>query len=565
MASIQSTHDEDVEGRLRSMAFDASEARDAIRGLGVPRALGRRIARLCVIRGIRYHAGLAEKGQLQELRHVVPEFARALDARAIMSNSIPDMPHDDVPYCIWHPDTATEDTYRALVARYPGMAYHVARACAVAGYTGLYSELDVLPDVSVAEEARACGSKEIFESIMRQPVKYRIMDDYTRSVNLKDPRPSGLNGDTAVRPTLDVKQKFGTPRGPEQGAESRDDGDDDSNDGDDDLFGGGSHLFPEPGFVSNTFNITEDMNIDDFSTPEEDAQAGDSAMADLLAKPLPPDLPEGNKDVLILAAAYSGDMDRYARLRRPVMVRSEAGCIVRGIYHSHFFATWWASQPLPSVPYGTWIAQAMHARMIMSNDLSRLTAAVPREHLPYLIWYPSVAKSTTYAELARRLPSMRQAVLRAAVYAKDRDLFDSMLHEYRVEPDPYVLAEATAGLDTDTGDEPPPPSPYFTRRLLDRAAELGLDLGSATSAAAVQRFGAHFWKRYSVRADARDGIGRSDNWLYDGPALAAEMGEPGIYNGVWADASVAELYASVPPAWRPADGRGVQLEYGEGL
>lgn len=148
--------------RLRSLAFDLSEARDALDGKAVPTALGRRITRLCVIRDIRYHEEFAKHPDLEQLRRFVPEFLRALNACAIMSNHIPSMPETrDRPYCIWHPHVASQDNYRKLWQQYPDMSYQVARACAVANYVELYLEMDVLPDVSVAEEARASGSMEI--------------------------------------------------------------------------------------------------------------------------------------------------------------------------------------------------------------------------------------------------------------------------------------------------------------------------------------------------------------------------------------------------------------------
>lgn len=71
-----------------------------------------------------------------------------------------------MPYCIRYPEIATEDTYRRLARRYPSMAYHVGRACAVAGYLGLYKELNILPDTHIAEEARECGNIDIYNYIM---------------------------------------------------------------------------------------------------------------------------------------------------------------------------------------------------------------------------------------------------------------------------------------------------------------------------------------------------------------------------------------------------------------
>lgn len=56
---------------------------------------------------------------------------------------------------------------------YPDMIYHAARSCAVAGYFDLYLELQVLPEVHVAVEARDAslarknkGSEAIYEQIM---------------------------------------------------------------------------------------------------------------------------------------------------------------------------------------------------------------------------------------------------------------------------------------------------------------------------------------------------------------------------------------------------------------
>ncbi|RFU73320.1 hypothetical protein TARUN_8928 [Trichoderma arundinaceum] len=294
------------------------------------------------------------------------------------------------------------------------MCYQIARACAIAGYTALYQECNVLPDVTIAEEARASGSQAIFDRIMSHSHLFRIMDDYTRAISFSDPKISSLNGDTALRSSLEVKQRFKIPKGREQdpfcnvndGEECEEDPDSTWGDG------GLDTLFPEAGFCEAMFNITEDMDIDEVESEEE---AEVNFMEDYLIEPLPYNLSPGNKDVLILMAAYTGNIDRCARLCRPNMVKGEAGCVVRGIYHCPVFATWWSNQPRCSSSDGTRIMQAIHARMIMNNDLSRLISNrqshVPVSDLPYLIWYPTLAQRSTYEALARHVPQMRQLYL----------------------------------------------------------------------------------------------------------------------------------------------------------
>jgi hypothetical protein len=193
-----------LEYRLSLADYNAIECFAAVRGEKVPFALGLPVTRLCVIRGIRYHDGFAT-GLHGLADH--PDFTRALNARSIMSNDIPYVTApDELPYCIWYPGVATDNTYRELVRRYPQMCSNIGRACAVAGYLHLYRELQLLPDVSIAGEARDNQKNDgtIFDEIMAQPIKYAVMDDYTRSVNLNNLRAvSCLNGDTAVRSLLE--------------------------------------------------------------------------------------------------------------------------------------------------------------------------------------------------------------------------------------------------------------------------------------------------------------------------------------------------------------------------
>ncbi|KAH8764801.1 hypothetical protein F5883DRAFT_715443 [Diaporthe sp. PMI_573] len=444
----------------------------ALRGEKLPTndpSLMSHVTGLCVLRGIRHHYGFAaEIPVLPGSAGQDPAFARALHARAIMSNEIPDISAaEEFPYCIWYPDTATEDTYRQLARRYPQMRYQVGRACAVAGYKDLYSELDLLPDVSIAEEARdsvmrnrSQGSDEdcssnasqgIFNQIIRQPVRWQVMDDYARGVDLDSPKPAryGLNGDTAVFSTLELRRDFRELR-----LSSR--------------FGMQDKTRLDPPYSVNSelapcyFNITEDWNVDEYTSASRNSQDSDKLlseeMAELLWNPLPVDLPWGNKDLLILMAAYYGNVDRYARLRRPLRVsRAEAPCVMRGIYHSTIFAKWCSLQP-DAEKYSSDIT----ARFIMSNDLSRIKEDTDDFDLPWQIWYPLRAAAETYLELVRRKPAARAVVARALIVADYEKAWDSIADD--IEPYDELMEEAKASTN-----------PHYVASLKRICANRGLD------------------------------------------------------------------------------------------
>ena len=407
-----------IEKRLEIAKYDAQDCHDAIHGIRIPKTLGEMVHQLCAIRGIRHHYGFA-----QELRGAMPEFTRALNARDIMSGIIPTISQpEEMPYCIWHPEVPKEDTLRALVQRYPDMLYHAARACAVAGYIDLYKELDPLPEVHVAEEAgyaslqrNSNGSQQIYQHILSQPLKYEIMNDYTCTVNIAGRRFASLNGDTAVFSSLTYRYKYSHPRRETYPNKPWD-------------------MFRR-GRIHYYFNITEDWGIDDHHCKAPEAPE-DYYL--LVFNPLPADLPLINKDKLIQAAAYNGDIDRYARLRRPRMLKDEWAMVVHGIYHHPIFAKYWMTQ-VPDFPedtagdrYKVKIRCAINARRIMSDDLSWLTPDIPGHLLPELIWYPNVACLETYEKLARMIPGMFEFCLRAYIVAKNPKAWDKLL---RAAPD----------------------------------------------------------------------------------------------------------------------------------
>ncbi|OBT60948.1 hypothetical protein VE03_09297, partial [Pseudogymnoascus sp. 23342-1-I1] len=362
--------------------YDEEECTAAICGKKVPRALGSPTTRICIIRGIRYYPGFAT--ELYSKSEEYPEFMRALNARSIMSGTT---------------------SRRELAQRYPQMRYHVGRACAAGGYTELFNELGLLPEISIAEEARdnqESGSA-IFDTIVAGPVKYSVMDDYELVVELSNPIPGAcLNGDTA-------KYDF-------------------------------------------YFNITEDEHVDNDNSEHEGTP--DTEVVQYLYTPLPADLPHINKDILILQAAYEGNVDRYFRLRRRDMLNGELQCVMRGIFHNTMFAKWWSLQPEIKTRFSSTIRRTINARFIMNNDLSRITDDTPDNDLPYNIYYPSWPTPKTLEELHRRKPCMAPQVTRACILADEQDLYDQI----KVDPDRFLLHEARSS-----------PNPLYLADILHRA------------------------------------------------------------------------------------------------
>ncbi|KAK0708416.1 hypothetical protein B0H67DRAFT_340411 [Lasiosphaeris hirsuta] len=115
----------------------------------------------------------------------------------------------------------------------------------------------------------------------------------------------------------------------------------------------------------------------------------------LLSESLPADLPTADKDVLILIAAFNGDIDRYARLRRPWLIDKsiKINLCVRDIYHNTFFAQWWLrrqAEGLGNISETDWslIKKAIHARFIMNNSLSSIMTPTCCSSVPLPGSYP---------------------------------------------------------------------------------------------------------------------------------------------------------------------------------
>lgn len=429
--------------------FNYKQCMSAMRGEAVPGKLDTTTAQCCVVRGIRCYYGFATSPAVDKLCADFRNFARARNARLIMSDVVPDNLDDQStqPFCIWHPDIAREDTYRELARHCPAMRYQVGRACAAAGYVGLYKELDLLPDVSIAEEARegdTDGGREIYELIMAAPAKYAVINDRGRTINTENPKvPAYLNADTCVRWTLENRNVISDCgkrqikiRGPD---------------------------IEEDGSVGNQNALTPSWR--DNLTFEE---------TKLLYGPLPLDLPTMKKELLKEMAAYEGNIDRYARLMDPDgMTEMEVACVERGIYHSTMFARWWADllkantrrirysdRPWSDRTEAIYsITTAINARRIMSNEVSGFTDRDP--YLPFLIWWPTKPAWYSLQTLAKKCPSMKKQTAIACIHCDYKSLYSDL----GIEPSYHIWKAARNS-----------PNPFYRADVEKRAAEKGVNV-----------------------------------------------------------------------------------------
>lgn len=389
------------------------------------------------------------------------------------------------------------------------MKYQVGRVCAVANYDDLYKELDILPEVGIAEEARENGSEAIYSAIVNQPVKYAVFDDYSNTLVLENPPISAMNGNTCVKALLELKQSFKRPRPKEQYAPK-------------------AH---RNGFESRMFDLCEDMSVD-FKESER-RSIDQSVVLPLLYSPLPADLPTVDTDMLILSAAYHGDIDRYVRLRRPKKIEGELACLVRGIYHDPLFAKFWSLQPCAE-PEDWRIRRAINARFIMSNDLSRITPTTCVFELPYCIWFPQPAYWTVYEHLARLRPDMKLHAARACIVADYQESFEIIdpPHDFALVKEAQVSR-----------------NPFYLEYLQAKEAQ-----GDTTG----KDYDVKWWKYYTIKhalmpstpciyskLDAAD-IGTTQTWIYD---------------GLEADMSTVEVYICTPEEVKQSGIRDVSIRY----
>jgi hypothetical protein len=130
------------------------------------------------------------------------------------------------------------------------------------------------------------------------------------------------------------------------------------------------------------------------------------------------------------------------------MIEGELSCILRGIYHDTMFAKWWLSQPESEDKSGfalrmtpdAYIRRAINARFIMNNDLSRIRNDTPNSDLPYLIYYPNLARKETYQELLLRKPQMKEQIARAYMIMDEQELWDAT----DPKPSPFLYWEANS-------------------------------------------------------------------------------------------------------------------------
>lgn len=403
------------------------------------------------------------------------------------------------------------------------MRYQVGRACAAAWCTDLYKELDLLPDASIAEEARnAAGDADIYKIIMLAPQRWAVMDDFTRSVNLENPQaPAFLNGN--MKPRRALARRVLPPKN-------------------------------LPDTTADDIDIEEDGYIglkEKISKADRDAILGPGAKlgpggSEHLWMPLPPDLPVLDKCLPTQMAAWEGNVDRYARLMHPRRLRTETeyNCILRGIYHHTSFARWWAYQletnsrrrriilPGKLLTEGNErecreIRTAINARKIMNNDISDLDD--DSDCLPWLIWWPVRPHENTLRELVSKCPSMRHQIAITAILCNYKSLFRSL------KPPPRESFFEAAKQSR---------NPFYLIYLEEFVRERSI--GSRE----ISEFGPYDTTvEASLQPDLepRDSFAHSSIQFSDmivpwGQHPRDEWGSPGIYGGQPADPGVVERY-----------------------
>jgi hypothetical protein len=299
------------------------------------------------------------------------------------------------------------------------------------------------------------------------------------------------------------------------------------------------------------FNITEDQGIGDHTVKVKPHDLTDSEIA-LFTSPLPEDLPTMHKDLLILTAAFEGNLDRYARLRRPGQtINYELHCVLPGIYKSFAMAIWLERNPdILELIASSWhpreiktLRAAIHARRIMNNDIHRLLDmknVVPDDEIPYWIWYPTIPAEWALLKLAEARPNMRPQCARACMAGGMRDAYTEIMDMCDddgkpVAVDKYLMLEA----QTCPGHE------FFEADMLRRKAEQGLDDLQAIAD------GDEEWKDNIPWRQGDVGSPYLLSRLQDSCHSVVRAGEDwGMYEGLGSDLGRVRLYISSSPEAR---------------
>jgi hypothetical protein len=284
-------------------------------------------------------------------------------------------------------------------------------------------------------------------------------------------------------------------------------------------------------------DITEDGRIDESTTMLFRMKIPPTAPDHtLLYSPLPSDLPAlyFNKDVLILMAAYNGNIDRYARLKRPHFVRDEIMCVVRGIYHNTPYAKWWEGEIQSGAErYNSWdvlpyVRAAISARYLMENNMHHLLAQSV-DYLPFQIWYPRPPCEAVLRALLVVRPQMKYPVAHACLVGGYRKLWD----ELNITPDRPLVDHAADCLDTYFRED-------IDRRIaaLEEARKGDLNVPSGSLSAGDPRARAFTGFRWECSTDlVEEGLT---------PWAADTHWREGPYDGLLADVQKVGLYVCAP-------------------
>ena len=135
------------------------------------------VEKYCIIHGCYFHLEFAQWCK-DNMMGVDLSIDIAISGKLIMNNNLSYVISQ--VYCIWYPDSPSEDTCLKLYEQHPFLKYQIARVCVHYGYNKLFKKLDILPEEGLLTIAENTKNQELIDYInnsKEQKGLWRILSD----------------------------------------------------------------------------------------------------------------------------------------------------------------------------------------------------------------------------------------------------------------------------------------------------------------------------------------------------------------------------------------------------